>query len=128
HANGYGGSAMDTSRVYFNVRGPGDIQAARAASVPLARDAGLGETESQEIALVVAELGTNLLRHAGGGTLELSRIEAAARTGIEIEALDHGPGITDVDQAMTDGYSTVGGLGAGLGAVHRLTDELEIAS
>jgi serine/threonine protein phosphatase PrpC len=74
---------------------------------------------------VVTELASNLIKHASGGELRLEPIEGAGRTGLRVESLDHGPGIADFELAARDGYSSVGSLGAGLGAVNRLMDDLE---
>jgi anti-sigma regulatory factor (Ser/Thr protein kinase)/serine/threonine protein phosphatase PrpC len=92
-----------------------------------AREAGFPEVAVEAIALVVHELATNLVRHARGGTIELMPAEDAWRQGIQILSLDEGPGIPDPEQAMVDGYSTLGGLGNGLGTVHRLMDDLEFS-
>jgi serine/threonine-protein kinase RsbT len=58
----------------------------------------------------------------------LRRLCAGGRVGLEMLVADNGPGIKDLEQAMTDGYSTTGGLGTGLGAARRLSDEFEIDS
>jgi anti-sigma regulatory factor (Ser/Thr protein kinase) len=92
----------------------------------LAASIGFSTQDCEEIGLVVNELASNLIRHAGGGTLRLTVNAAEGRTGIQIESEDRGPGIPDFDRAVTDGYSSAGGLGAGLGAVNRLMDELEL--
>jgi hypothetical protein len=75
--------------------------------------------------LVAAELASNVVQHASGGTVTLSRIEGSGHVGIQIESEDSGPGISDLEQAVTDGYSTRGGLGIGLGTVNRLADAVE---
>lgn len=89
---------------------------------------GFGPTECEEIALAVTELAANLVRHASGGTIALSQVEDAEHRGMQIESEDNGPGIPDVEQAVTDGYSTAGGLGIGLGTINRLMDDLEFYS
>lgn len=76
----------------------------------------------QEVVLVVHELASNIVKHAGEGTIEL----ALDSDIIEIRASDSGPGIDDIDQAVVDGFSTVGSLGGGLGTVHRLMDNVSI--
>lgn len=86
---------------------------------------GFAPVECEEIGLAVTELASNLTKHAGGGEIRLLAIEADSRVGIQIESEDNGPGISDVERAVTDGYSTAGSLGAGLGTVNRLMDELE---
>jgi anti-sigma regulatory factor (Ser/Thr protein kinase) len=82
----------------------------------------------EEIALTITELATNLIKHARGGTLLLSSVTNGEHVGVEIVSQDNGPGIADVEQSIGDHYSTTGTRGTGLGAVNRLTDELEITS
>jgi len=94
----------------------------------LALALGFSEVASDEITLSVAELGANVIKHAGKGTLAFRTIEQEGRTGIEVETTDQGQGINDVEQSFADGYSTSGGLGCGMGTVNRLMDEMDIGS
>lgn len=94
----------------------------------MARALGFGEAASAEVVLAVSELGTNLLRLAKGGTLTLSPLVDGGRIGMQVISQDRGPGIADVEPALTDGFSTASGLGDGLGPVNRLMDELGIMS
>jgi anti-sigma regulatory factor (Ser/Thr protein kinase) len=103
-----------------------EIRRAEDSARNLAASIGFSAQDCQEIALVVTELASNLIKHAGGGTLRLMVNAAEGRTGIRIESEDLGPGIPDFDRALTDGYSSAGSLGTGLGAVNRLMDELEL--
>jgi anti-sigma regulatory factor (Ser/Thr protein kinase) len=105
-----------------------DASLARRTARATALAIGFDERASEEIALAVSELASNLTRHAQGGQLTLAPVAEGGRIGIQIESLDRGPGIPDAEQAMTDGFSTVGGLGCGLGAVNRLMDEFTISS
>ncbi len=107
---------------------PGDVYSAREAAKALAISLGFDDVACEEIDLVVGELGSNLLKHAGRGTLTLSPVGEQVRRGIQVESADRGPGIADVEQAIADGYSTTGSLGFGLGTVNRLMDELSITS
>lgn len=111
--------------VIAGVTWPGDAKRAADLAKELAASAGFASAECEEIALVTAELSTNLIRHASGGTIRIRPIESGGRAGIEIESEDSGPGIADVEKAMTDGYSTAGGLGTGLGTINRLMDDVE---
>ncbi len=88
--------------------------------------AGLGFTveECSQMVLVARELATNIIKHAGQGTVVIT----ASQGRLVIVARDHGPGIADVALAVTDGYSTAGSLGYGLGTVNRLMDDLTIDS
>lgn len=80
------------------------------------------------VATAVTELATNLLRHAGGGEIIIRDIYSTAHSGIEILSLDQGPGIADLNLALSEGFSTNGGLGGGLPGVKRLMDDLWINS
>jgi len=100
----------------------GDLSAARLAARSMSTAIGFDEQAVEEIALVVSELATNLVKHAKDGILRLKRSEEAGRTGIQIDSEDQGPGIPNVEQAIADDFSTVGSLGCGLGAVNRLMD------
>lgn len=109
----------------LDIRLPGDVILAQAAARQIAAEIGFSEAERDQIALAVSELATNLVKHAGGGTLRMSALRDARQAGIVVETEDRGPGIAQPDRALTDGFSTAGGLGTGLGTVHRIMDELE---
>src|SRR5713101_7264621 len=106
----------------------GDLSTARLAARSISTAIGFDERAVEEIALVVTELATNLVKHAQDGVLRLRRTEESGRTGIQIDSEDQGPGIRNVEQAIGDGFSTAGSLGCGLGAVNRLMDEFDITS
>lgn len=105
-----------------------DVRQAEATARSFAGTLGFSQDDCEQLALVVSELGSNLVKHAHGGTIQLRDIATAGRAGIEIDSEDEGPGIRDFEQAVTDGYSTAGSLGTGLGAVNRLMDDLEFSS
>jgi len=85
--------------------------------------------DAHYIATAVSELANNLFFHTDeGGTIAFDHIEKDGKIGIEVIAHDTGNGIPDIAQAMVDGFSTNGGLGAGLGGMQRLMDEFEIES
>lgn len=90
--------------------------------------AGFSEVPSRMIATAVSELARNILKYAGSGEFRLRRIEGPGGRGIEIEVSDNGPGIADVDAAMSDHYSSSGTLGLGLPGVKRMMDEFSIES
>ncbi|MGW2464361.1 anti-sigma regulatory factor [Streptomyces argyrophyllae] len=92
--------------------------------------AGLGFGLVQQTKLVTAasELARNTLVHGGGGQVEITPLADGPRRGIRLAFTDSGPGIGDVDLAMTDGYSSACGLGLGLGGARRLVDELTVDS
>ena len=93
-----------------------------------ARRTGMSEARVAQVAVVVTELATNLLKHAGGGQILAQRCDDGEGVGLEVLALDRGRGMADVDRCMADGYSTAGSPGNGLGAVIRLADDVRIYS
>ena len=101
---------------------------ARRASLTLANRLGFSETERGKVGILVTEVATNLVQHAGGGEIVLRAIEQQSTVGIEVLALDQGPGIMDLEECLQDGFSTAGTLGNGLGAVRRLSDLFEVYS
>ncbi|WP_205748158.1 ATP-binding SpoIIE family protein phosphatase [Dyadobacter luticola] len=90
--------------------------------------AGFSAKRIAEMEIVVSEIGTNLLRHAGGGEIIVRYMSDSPGGGIEILSIDNGPGMADPLKMMEDGVSTKGTLGQGLGAVRRLSDQLQIYS
>lgn len=104
------------------------VGAVRREAQTLAQDAGFSEVATGELAIIVSELASNLIKHGGGGELLLSRVLDDARVGIEVVAVDKGVGIADLARCMADGYSTAGSLGVGLGAIARLAHEFDIYS
>lgn len=99
---------------------------ARRHAALLAARAGLDETSAGRLALVVTELGSNLVRHAREGQLLLAAREDQGQ--VEVLSIDRGPGMADVGRSLGDGYSTGGTPGTGLGAVRRLAQDFDIHS
>jgi serine/threonine-protein kinase RsbT len=94
----------------------------------LATELGFSSGDSTLIATAISELGRNILSYARQGEIIIRAIDGRGQPGILIVASDKGPGISDVQQALQDGFSTSGGLGLGLPGVRRLMDEFEITS
>jgi anti-sigma regulatory factor (Ser/Thr protein kinase) len=88
--------------------------------------ADLSEQDKVLIATVVSELGTNILKYAGKGTIQVYRTLDHGHDAIQVSAVDRGKGIADVEQAMTDHFSTSGTLGMGLPAVNRMMTTMAI--
>jgi anti-sigma regulatory factor (Ser/Thr protein kinase) len=103
------------------------IGEARRAAQTLANYELDAETAGK-VAIVASELATNLHRHAGSGEILLQTLGAEESAVVELIALDRGPGMTDVSRCMTDGFSTGGTSGTGLGAVRRLAHDFDIHS
>ncbi len=92
------------------------------------REAGMGDTPSQMVATAVSELARNILKYAGQGEIRLRRVKDMGRRGVEVEAIDSGPGIEDCEAAMEDHFSSGGTLGMGLPGVKRMMDEFSLES
>jgi anti-sigma regulatory factor (Ser/Thr protein kinase) len=104
------------------------VAAVRRAAVDLCMHLGFDETAAGEVAIVVTEAATNILKHAGQGEIVLRPLAGRGTHGIEILALDSGPGMASVSASMADGLSTAGSYGVGLGAMRRLSTEFDIYS
>ena len=94
----------------------------------IAVSAGFSENKVGEIDLVIAELVSNLVKHAGGGRLLVKLIEESDLQGIEIISVDDGIGMTDISKMVADGVSTKNTLGHGLGAMRRMSDVFQVYS
>jgi len=75
-----------------------------------------------------SELGRNTLRYGGGGEAHIQKVADGSRRGVILSFVDQGPGIADVDLALTDGFSTGNGMGLGLGGARRLADEFDMST
>ena len=105
-----------------------DIVAARQAGREMARALGFGSADQTRLATAISELVRNVVRYAGEGVCLISDESDDRESKIKVVVEDHGPGIPDIDAAMTDGFSTGGGLGAGLPGAKRLVQEFDIES
>lgn len=101
---------------------------ARRIAIRLASRLGFNETERGKVGIVVTEIANNLVRHSQEGQLLLQSTIANNIAGLEILALDKGPGMIDISKCLEDGYSTFGSPGNGLGAINRLSAFFEIYS
>ena len=106
----------------------GDVAVAVMTARRMARDLGFGETDEFGIGTAVSELATNAIRYARLGEVLLQPIERKGRSGLEAVIEDKGPGIEDVDKALTDCWSTTDSLGLGLPGVKRMMDEFILVS
>jgi serine/threonine-protein kinase RsbT len=89
---------------------------------------GLSLVDQTKLVTAASELARNTLVHGGGGGMCLQAINEGARRGVKVIFTDQGPGIPDLKLAMTDGYTTRGGLGLGLSGSKRLVNEFAIES
>jgi len=110
------------------ISGDGDIVITRRVIREVVSRLGFGQTDVARVVTAASELARNVFRYAREGTMYWNVIEEGGRTAIELKFVDHGPGIPNVELALTDGYSTGGGLGMGLPGTRKLVDELKIES
>jgi anti-sigma regulatory factor (Ser/Thr protein kinase) len=105
--------------VWFRVEAAPTASAVRRAAERLAVELALSERKIADLSIVAAETAGNLVKHADQGVLLLRPVRAAGQAGVEIVAIDSGPGMADLAHSVGDGHSTAGTLGIGLGAIVR---------
>jgi anti-sigma regulatory factor (Ser/Thr protein kinase) len=105
--------------IWFRVEAAGTAAAARRAAERLAAELGISERNTADLSIVVAEAAGNLVKHATEGVLLVRPVRADGNAGVEIIAVDRGPGMADILESVGDGHSTSGTLGIGLGAILR---------
>ncbi|HEY3867927.1 MAG TPA: anti-sigma regulatory factor [Actinocrinis sp.] len=105
-----------------------DVVRARQFVRTLAQECGLSLVEQTKLVTATSELARNTLTYGGGGTIRVSLVQDGTRRGVQAIFEDSGPGIADLDQALTDGWSSGTGLGLGLSGSRRLVDEFDIDS
>lgn len=122
----------------IEIRTPSDVVYAQTRAKRFAGMVGFDKRQQWEIAIAVSEAATNILKFAETGAI-VFRALIGSPAGIEVEAIDHGPGIDDVDSALQDGYSEGRmlsletehfhrrGIGGGLGAMARMTNDIRIS-
>ena len=105
-----------------------DIVAARQLGRNEAKKAGFGTVDQARITTAISELARNIYLYAGKGKIEIESLSVNGLSGITIIASDEGPGILDIRKVMEDGFTTSGGLGAGMPGVRRLMDEFKLTT
>jgi serine/threonine-protein kinase RsbT len=103
-----------------------DVVHARQQARTLGEELGFGSTDLTLLATAISEVARNITAYAQRGEIVLRVVHSKGRDGIEVVARDDGPGISDVELALQDGYTTGNGLGLGLPGARRLVDEFEI--
>lgn len=111
-----------------SVRSQQDVVAVRQSVRSLAVAQGLSLVDQTKIVTAASELARNTLDHGGGGTARLEAVSDNGRSGLRLTFEDQGPGIPDIALALSDGYTTRGGLGLGLGGARRLSNEFDLWS
>lgn len=105
-----------------------DVYMIMMATDKLTNELGFDLAMAMKMKTVVSELAHNILKYAGTGFIKVTPLESNRSKGIEIYSSDRGPGIADIEKALSDNFSTSGTLGLGLPGVKRLADEFEIDS
>lgn len=103
-----------------------DLVKARQTIRAIALELDYGIVNQTKLVTAVSELTRNVLLYAGKGEINIELIEAGTKKGLRITVTDKGPGIPDVDLAITDGFSTSKGLGKGLSGTKKLMDDFSI--
>lgn len=114
--------------VWFRVEAAGTASAVRRSAERLAAELDLPERKVNDLSIVAAELAGNLVKHAEQGVLLVRPVRTETEAGVEIIAIDSGPGMTDVAHSIGDGHSTAGTLGIGLGAIMRQSSWCDLYS
>jgi serine/threonine-protein kinase RsbT len=110
------------------VRTSDDVVRVRQAVRARAIEIGFGIVDQTKLVTAASEIARNTVDYGGGGTLCIEIVREGARRGVQLTFADNGPGIADITVAMTDGYTTGGGLGLGLSGAKRLSNEFSIES
>lgn len=117
---------MTGEPVRIDIRDEADLVVLRKRCRELLQQLGFRPVAQTKLVTAASELGRNALVHGGGGYALLAQVSNGGHRGLKMTFVDEGPGIADLDQAMTDGYTSGGGLGLGLGASRRLANEFRI--
>jgi serine/threonine-protein kinase RsbT len=112
----------------IELRAEQDIVRARQAVRKLAQETGMSLVDQTKLVTAASELARNTVTHGQGGHMRMERLEEGGRRGVRLCFQDQGPGITDLDLAMTDGWTSGGGLGLGLTGSKRLCNEFDLHS
>ncbi len=116
------------NRAVLPIRSPEDIVRVRQATREHAVAHGFSLVDQTKLVTAASELARNTLDYGNGGEVEIERLIDGLRKGLRLTFSDAGPGIEDLEKALTDGYSTGGGLGLGLSGARRLSNDFSIDS
>jgi serine/threonine-protein kinase RsbT len=111
-----------------SIRTQEELSSARRLVSEWARRLAFSTLDRTKFVTAASELGRNLLVHGDGGTMTITERRKGEQPGLQLDFDDQGAGIADLGQAMTDGYSSAGSLGLGLGGARRLVSEFDIVS
>lgn len=117
-----------TSQTNLAIASQEDVVIVRQAVRKAAVEAGFTLVDQTKIVTAASEIARNTFIYGGGGDVLIERVEESARKGLRLTFTDQGPGISDIEQALKDGFTSGGGLGLGLGGAKRLSSEFSIVS
>lgn len=112
----------------LELRSAADVVSVRQVVRTWAIEAGFSLVDQTKMVTAASELARNTVDYGGGGHAILELITEGARRGLRVVFEDKGPGIPDIQQAMTDHFTTGNGLGLGLGGAKRLVSDFHISS
>jgi serine/threonine-protein kinase RsbT len=110
------------------IRSAEDIVIVRQAVRKRAVSLGFGLVDQTKFVTAASELARNTLDYGGGGVVQIELVSNERKSGVRLVFEDQGPGIEDIELALTEGYSSGNGMGLGLGGAKRLSHEFEILS
>jgi anti-sigma regulatory factor (Ser/Thr protein kinase) len=116
------------SQVLIHIEDRTQVGEARRVAAQITEALAFDATQSGKVALAVTEAATNIVKHAGSGKILLAPLVRGSAAGLEILALDRGPGISNVMESLRDGFSTAGSMGTGLGALSRVSPSFDLYS
>jgi serine/threonine-protein kinase RsbT len=120
--------AQRATRTTLPLRNDEDVVGLRKQVRERAVAIALSLVDQTKLVTAASELARNTLKYGGGGEVHLDALSDGLRKGIGLIFVDNGPGISDIEQALRDGFTSGGGLGLGLGGSRRLVEEFEIDS
>lgn len=112
--------------LFIRIESVQDVSSARRKGLMMALDMGFQTADATKIAVVISELGRNIVSYAGKGTVTILGQADSSRPYIKIIADDKGPGIKNLNQVLDGGYTTSGGMGLGVSGSKKLMDEFNI--
>lgn len=121
-------SRMDATATTLPLRSDEDVVRLRQQVREKLVAMGFSLIDQTKMVTAASELARNTLRYGGGGEVHLQHMQQGLRNGMQLVFIDQGPGIADLGLALTDGYTSGGGMGLGLSGAKRLADEFDIQS
>lgn len=110
------------------VRNSEDVVTVRTSVRKFATELRFGIVDQTKIVTAASEIARNTLDYGGGGDLRMESVSNGVKNGLRLIFSDKGPGIADIQRALTDGFTSGNGMGLGLGGTRRLMDEFDLAS